>query len=59
MNLGIKAKDSHTKYHVTLLLRGFLILSLLAVFGSDAIGQQRRNPRGAGIATLPLSLIHI
>ena len=59
MNLNIEDKDSHTKYHVTLLLRGFLILFLLAVFGSDAIGQQRQNPRGAGIATLPLQQLNL
>ena len=59
MNLDIEAKDPHTKYHVTLLLRCLLILFLLAVFGSGAIGQERRGPRGAGIATLPLQQLKL
>ncbi|GEM_PF-1935067 len=59
MNLDIEVKDSHTKHHVTLLLRCFLILFLLVVFGSDAFGQERGNSRGEGMATLPLQQLRL
>ena len=59
MNLDIDVEAPNRRYHATLLLRGVLILFLLAVFGSDAIGQERRFPRGAGVATLPLQQLKL
>ncbi len=59
MSMHTDTGNRNTKYHVILLLRCFLILLLLTVFGSDAIGQERRPARGAGISTLPLQQLRL
>ena len=59
MSMYTGTAKRNTKYHAILLMRCFLILLLLTVFGSDAIGQGRRPVRGAGISTLPLQQLRL
>ena len=59
MSMHTDTAKRNTKYHVILLLRCFLILLLLTVFMSDAIGQERRPPGRTGIARLPLRQLRL
>jgi hypothetical protein len=59
MSMHTDTAKRNTKYHVILLLKCFLILLLLTVFGADAIGQGRRPARGAGVSTLPLQQLRL